>query len=150
MAISLPSLISTWQPTTENNNKFLRYTSIICVILSIAASTLTTISISLISKGALIVRHLVYGPIAGAVIGGASAYYTTNPVYAIVIGVIGGIIQTICMLIKESVVNKGMKPITTVSFSLFGLQGLIGSAIAIGWKAIAEYDSNNLPYVHIG
>ncbi len=132
------------------NNKFLRYTSIICVILSIAASTLTTISISLISKGGLVVRHLVYGPIAGAVIGGASAYYTTNPVYAIVIGVVGGIIQTICMLIKENVVNKGMKPITTVSFSLFGLQGLIGSAIAIGWKAIVENNSDNFTYFHIG
>jgi hypothetical protein len=47
-------------------------------------------------------------------------------------------------------INKGMKPITTVSFSLFGLQGLIGSAIAIGWKAIVENNSDNFIYVHIG
>ena len=58
----------------------------------------------MISKGGLVVRHLVYGPIAGAIIGGASSYYTSNPVYAIVVGVLGGIIQTIAMLIKQALV----------------------------------------------
>ncbi len=53
----------------------------------------------MIFYGRPIVRHLVYGPIAGAIIGGASSYYTSNPVYAIVVGVTGGIIQTIVMVI---------------------------------------------------
>lgn len=129
-------MIFTWHQTTTtaNLNPYLYYTPVLCVILSVSGSTLTTIALGLIFKGRLVVRHLVYGPVAGAIIGGASSYYISNPVYATLIGCIGGIMQTIFMLIKQNRVENGWHPITTVSFSLFGLQGLVGSAIAIGWK----------------
>ena len=80
-------------------------------------------------------RHFVYGPIAGAVIGGASSFYISNPVYAFVVGVAGGMLQTIFMSIQQYLVNsKGIRPLTTVSFTLFGIQGLVGAAFAVGWK----------------
>jgi hypothetical protein len=89
----------------------------------------------MIFYGRPVVRHLVYGPVAGAVIGGASSYYTSNPVYAILVGVVGGILQTIFMSIQQYLVNsKGYRPLTTVSFTLFAIQGLVGSAFAVGWK----------------
>lgn len=105
----------------------------------------------MIFYGQPIVRHLVYGPIAGAVIGGASSYYTSNPVYAIVVGVAGGMLQTIFMSIQQYLVNtKGYRPITTVSFTLFAIQGFIGSAFAVCWKQIIESNSNGLPYTPLG
>ncbi len=105
----------------------------------------------MIFYGRPIVRHLVYGPIAGAVIGGASSYYTSNPVYAIVVGVAGGMLQTIFMSIQQYLVNsKGYRPITTVSFTLFAIQGFVGSAFAVCWKEIIEDNSNDLPYVPLG
>jgi hypothetical protein len=89
----------------------------------------------MIFYGRPVVRHLVYGPVAGAVIGGASSYYNSNPVYAILVGVVGGILQTIFMSIQQYLVNsKGYRPLTTVSFTLFAIQGLVGSAFAVGWK----------------
>ena len=93
-------MIQSWQSTNSSINSFTLYTTVICVILSISASTLTSIAIGLIVKGNLVVRHLIYGPVAGAVIGGASSYYTSNPTYALVVGAAGGILQTIFMLIK--------------------------------------------------
>lgn len=142
-------MIYTWHRQAAINT-FLFYTPVLCIILSISASTLTSIAISLIAKGDLVVRHLVYGPVAGAIIGGASSYYTTNPVYAIVVGVTGGALQTIFMLIKQNRVENGMRPFTTISWSLFGIQGFIGSAYAVCWKEIVESNSDGLSYTAIG
>lgn len=134
LSIALPFLIYDWHET-DLVNPFSLYTPVLCVILSISASTLCSVALGLIFYGNFIVRHLVYGPIAGAVIGGASSYYTSNPVYAIVVGLTGGLLQTIFMSLKQYFVNtKGHRPITTVSFTLFGIQGFIGSAFAVGWK----------------
>lgn len=121
--------------TSATLNLFSYYTPIICVIFSIAGSTFACIGLGLIFYGRPIVRHFVYGPIAGAVIGGASSFYISNPVYAFVVGVAGGMLQTIFMSIQQYLVNsKGIRPLTTVSFTLFGIQGLVGAAFAVGWK----------------
>jgi hypothetical protein len=136
LSISLPFLIYDWS-TNTTNNLFSVYTPVICVILSISGSTLASVALGLLIYGRPIVRHLVYGPIAGAVIGGASSFYTSNPVYAIVVGVTGGLLQTVFMSFKQYFVNtKGWKPISTVSFSLFAIQGFVGSAFAVCWKQI--------------
>lgn len=117
------------------SNEISNYVPILCVVFSVSGSTLACMALGLIFYGRPIVRHLVYGPVAGAVIGGASSYYTSNPVYAIVVGVAGGMLQAIFMSIQQYLVNtKGNRPITSVSFTLFGIQGLVGSAFAVGWK----------------
>ena len=135
LAISLPFLIYDWHQVIDGSNPFSTYTPVLCVILSVSASTLSCVALGLIFYGRPIVRHLIYGPIAGAVIGGASSYYISNPVYAIVVGATGGILQAIFMTVKQYLVNtKGYRPITSVSFTLFGIQGFIGSAFAVCWK----------------
>ena len=140
-----------WNNVTLTQNYISNYVPILCLIFSISGSTIACIALGLIFYGRPIVRHLVYGPVAGAVIGGASSYYTSNPVYAIVVGVTGGMLQTIFMSIQQYLVNsKGNRPLTTVSFTLFGIQGLIGSAFAVGWKEIIESYSNGLPYTPLG
>jgi hypothetical protein len=138
-----------WANTGTNQISY--YLPILCVIFSISGSTIASIALGIIFYGQPMVRHLVYGPIAGAVIGGASSFYTSNPVYAIVVGVAGGLLQTIFMSIQQYLVNtKGYRPITTVSFTLFGIQGIVGAAFAVGWKEIIESNSNNLPYTVLG
>lgn len=122
-----------WSNTLTN--PFSNYTPILCVIFSISASTISSIALGMIFYGRPIVRHLVYGPIAGAVIGGASSFYTSNPVYALVVGATGGMLMTIFMSIQQYLVNtKGYRPIATVSFTLFGILGFVGSAFAVCWK----------------
>lgn len=131
---TLPFLIAT-RHNDATNNTFLEYTPLLCIIMSISGSTLTTMAFCLLFKGKLIIRYLIYGPVAGAVIGGAASYYTSNPVYALVIGVIGGFVQVIAMWLKQKLIQGGSLA-TTSSFSVFGIQGILGSSIAIGWKEI--------------
>lgn len=135
----------------DSNNLFKNYVPVLCIILSVSGATIAAVAMCLIFYGRLVVRYLVYGPVAGAIIGGASSYYTSNPVYAIVVGVAGGMLQAIFMRIKHWMVDtKGYRPITSVSFVLFGIQGIVGTAFAVGWKEIIEQNSNNLPYVPNG
>ena len=101
---TLPFLIATRHNGTDNT--FLEYTPVLCIIMSISGSTLTVIALCLIMNGKLIIRYLVYGPVAGAIIGGAASYYTSNPVYALVVGVIGGGVQAIMMKLKQRIVNS--------------------------------------------
>ena len=87
-------------------------------------------------NGIIIFRDLIHGIIAGAIVVGASSLYISNPIYAIVAGVTGGIIQTLIQNVMERSAAKKRLIISTVSWSLFGIQGLIGAGFASGWKAI--------------
>lgn len=88
------------------------------------------------------VRDVLHGPIAGAIAVGASSLYIANPVYALVAGASGGIIQVLIQNLIEKPASKKRVIISTVSWSLFGIQGIVGAAFAAGWKAIL-YTSNN-------
>jgi ammonia channel protein AmtB len=63
--------------------------------MSLSASFLGAISISLIIDNQLQIRTVIYGSIAGGITGGASSYFTSNVVYAILVGFIGGGTQAI-------------------------------------------------------
>jgi hypothetical protein len=74
--------------------------------------------------------------VAGAIACGASSLYITNPVYAFVAGSVGGITQTLIQNFIERRASNQKKIVSTVSWSLFGIQGIIGAAFAAGWQAI--------------
>jgi hypothetical protein len=100
--------------------------------------------VSTLINGYLIARDAIHGPIAGAIAVGASSLYITNPVYAFVTGVSAGIIQSIIQNLIEKQAAKKRWIVSTVSWSLFGLQGIIGAGFASGWKAILFSNSNGL------
>jgi hypothetical protein len=92
----------------------------------------------------LIIRDALHGPIAGAIVVGASSLYISNPVYAFVAGAAGGIIQSLIqnLIEKRGATRKWI--VSTVSWSLFGMQGIIGAGFAAGWKAIFYTNSNGM------
>lgn len=100
------------------------------------AGAIGAIMISTLINGYLIARDAIHGPIAGAIACGASSLYITNPVYAFIAGITGGICQSFIQNIIEKNAAKKKWVLSTVSWSLFGFQGLIGAAFAAGWKAI--------------
>lgn len=97
---------------------------------------------SFLINGYLIARDGLHGPIAGAIVVGASSLYITNPVYAFVAGAAGGLTQSIIQNIIEKQAIKRNLIISTVSWSLFGIQGLIGAGFASGWYAVMKSNSN--------
>lgn len=112
------------------------------MIVGLGAGAIGAILTSCLINGQLIARDALHGPFAGAIVVGASSLYITNPVYALIAGASGGIIQTLIQnLIEKSSIRRRWI-ISSVSWSLFGIQGIIGAAFASGWKAIL-YTSNN-------
>ncbi len=108
------------------------------------AGAVSALMVSCLINGYIIIRDLTHGIIAGAIAVGASSLYITSPIYAFVAGAAGGIIQALIQnLIEKRASNKKLI-ISTVSWSLFGLQGLIGAAFAAGWKAIYFTNTHGL------
>ena len=95
-------------------------------------------------NGSIIARDTLHGPIAGAIVVGASSLFITNPVFAFIAGFSGGFVQSLIQNIIEKRAANTNKIVSTVSWSLFGMQGLIGAGFASGWKAIVNTYVNGM------
>ena len=113
------------------------YTDPILVFLAMGAGGLGSIAVSSAINGLFVGRDLNHGIIAGAIAVGAASLYITEPVYALVCGAGAGIFQGIIGSLMESNAAQSGSIVSTVSWSLFGFQGLLGAAFSAGWKAIA-------------
>ena len=97
-----------------------------------------SISYSALHNGSIIVRDVTHGIVAGAIAVGASSLYIIRPIYALIPGFVGGLIQALIQnVIEKNVITRGVI-ISTVSWSLFVVQSLIGAGFATGWKKIAN------------
>ena len=111
------------------------YTGPYTVWYSLAASTIISFAISPIFNDGLLIRDIVYGPIAGGVAASTASYYVVNPVYGIVIGVVAGLVQVIIMNKVEKKVANEKSIFHSFSFTLFGVQGMLGACFAAAWNA---------------
>jgi hypothetical protein len=127
-----------------NFSNFATYSMPTCILLGMGAGVIASIIFSLIFNGELIIRDAIHGVIAGAIVAGASSLYVANPSYALIAGGVGGLAQSIIQNIFERWgINKRSK-LSTVSWALFGFQGILGGAFAAGWKQVAtNYWSSN-------
>ncbi len=73
------------------------YTGAYSVIFALSAATLTSFMVSPLFNNGVLVRDIVYGPIAGGVASVTAGYWIINPVYALVIGVVAAMVQVIVM-----------------------------------------------------
>jgi len=74
-------------------NTFNIYTGPFYVIIAMGAAIIGSIIVSCLINGYLISRDIIHAPIAGGIIAGSASFYITNPVYALVVGFMGGVIQ---------------------------------------------------------
>jgi hypothetical protein len=119
-------------------NTFATYVSPLVVLLAMGAGMIGSLCSSLIINGYLVARDGTHGVIAGAIAVGASSIYIVNPTYALITGFIGGAIQGI---IQNSLERYGISRgyiLSTVSWSLFAIQGFIGGCFSAGWKRLAN------------
>ena len=126
-------------------NQYSPYTNPLCIIAGLGSGAVGALFVSALVNGTIIVRDLFHGVIAGAIVVGASSLYISNPIYAIVAGTSGGAIQALIQNFIERTAAREKKVVSTVSWSLFGIQGIIGAGFAAGWKAILYNSKNGLP-----
>ena len=125
-------------------NKFSAYVSPLILILAMGAGLIGSLAFSALFNGYVIIRDVMHGVIAGAIIPGAGSLYTYNPTYAIITGFIGGVSQALIQnMAEKKSISRGFI-LSTISWSLFGIQGVLGGIFAAGWKALANnrYSAN--------
>jgi ammonia channel protein AmtB len=77
------------------------YTGAYSVIFSLCAATITSFLLSPLFNDGILIRDVIYGPIAGGVACSTASYWILNPVYAIIIGVFAGAVQVVAMNVVE-------------------------------------------------
>lgn len=139
------------QLQTANPAPFLDQNGMISAYWAISASVVTSLAMSGIIHQRIRIKDLMYGTFAGAAIVGTSAPHIFNPVAAILLGMIAGLLQPLFNIAEEKiVVKRGIKFSTCAPF-LFGVQGLLGSLAAGILRAISEnskhrFDPLEYPY----
>lgn len=86
---------------TESVNEHVYYTAPLALIQGLASSTITSISISFILNGDLFIRDFLLGAISGGICLSSASYYVTNPTWAILIGSVAGVIQSVANFLKR-------------------------------------------------
>lgn len=121
------------------------YTAPICILYGLAGSTMLAIAFSYFLNKKLMIRDITHGSIAGAIAVASAGYFITNPVWAMLVGSVAGIIQAFINYFekKHSLNNK---IVTTVSFGFFGIQGLVGAAWSAIWRAVIIRRTDNLVF----
>jgi ammonia channel protein AmtB len=111
------------------------YTGAYSVIFALCAATITAFLVSPLFNDGILIRDVIYGPIAGGVACSTASYWILNPAYAIVIGVCAGLLQVIVMNVIEKRFAREKYIYHSYSFTLFGAQGLLGAIFAAIWNA---------------
>ena len=128
----------------QNTGEHTMYTAPYAIMFAVAASTLSSVMVSVLFNRNIGPKDMIYGSVAGIVISSTASYYITNPVYAILIGFIGGVIQTIFNNTVEKSFAQSRNIFNTYSFTLFGLQAFLGCCFAAAWNAVSkEIDAND-------
>lgn len=115
-------------------------------MFSASGGLISSITVSLIRGRSPTVKDFIHGPVAGMIIGGASSYFTANISYCIGVGLVGGVVQSMLENFAEPKFLRRRKVFTTTSFSLFGLQGLLGCGFAALGKVIMAANAPGLEY----
>lgn len=95
---------------------------------SIAASIMVSIGTTFIINGKPLVRDLVNGAVAGGIAIFSPSYYIVVPAYAQIVGLTAGAVQVLVQNYIEVRWVARRDILNSVSFCLFGVQGLIGAA----------------------
>ena len=124
-------------------NYFNSFVGPFCIVISMGASLLGSFIVSTLINGKLIARDMIHAPIAGAIVGGSASFFTVNPTQPILAGLAGGILQTLIQNLFEKDNARNGNLLSTVSWSLFGVQGFIGGVIATIYMHLAKQGRSN-------
>jgi hypothetical protein len=78
---------------------FMSNNGMINAYFCISTTVVTSIALSALMHGRIRIKDLMYGPFAGAAMIGASAVHIFNPIIAILLGMIAGLLQPLFNLI---------------------------------------------------
>ena len=121
--------------TVTNTPPFLDQNGMINAYWAISASVVTSLAMSAVIHGKIRIKDLMYGTFAGAAIIGTSAPLIFNPIAAILLGMIAGLLQPLFNIAEEKLAH-GRAVFSTCAAFVFAIQGFLGSLAAGILRAI--------------
>ncbi len=112
--------------------------------MAMGAAIVGAVIFSVLINGSVIARDLIHAPIAGGIIAGSASFFITAPVYIFVVGFTGGAVQTVLQNVFQK--GKNGAVISSISWTLFGVQGILGGAFATGYRDILNRNSNSITF----
>ncbi len=119
-------------------NTFYLYTGPTSLLLGMSSSVISTCCMSSLINGNIIARDIMHAPIAGGIVVGSASAFIAHPVYSMVAGFAGGAVQTLIQNLIEKTWSQKKSIVSSISWSLFGVQGLLGGVFATGYKRIIQ------------
>ena len=135
-----------FDPVFSSATAFSTYLIPLNIVCGLVASTVGAMCTSALLNGKLNIRDMVIGPLAGGVAVTTAGSYITDPVFSLTLGAFVGIFQVMIMNIVRGKIGQGDAITTSSSFTLFGLNGLIGSAWAAWSNAFVTTDQGNFTF----
>lgn len=111
-----------------------------------ASSALVGIAFSIFVYAKIVPRDMLNSLIAGGVASVSAGFYFTNPVWPMVLGSACGIVQSLVQGLIEKKVAMKNRIFNTFSFTLFGVQGLIGSIFAAIFRRVVEDRNDGISF----
>lgn len=105
---------------------------------TIGSTVIFSIAGSILIHGKPLIRDLINSVCAGGVCSLTAAFYLTNPVWSILLGALAGIVQTVGHSVLETNSAKERSVLATHSFTIFGIQGIIGGIWAAIFRAVLD------------
>eukprot|EP00919_Chromeraceae_sp_WS-2016_P062264 GHVR01147442.1.p1 GENE.GHVR01147442.1~~GHVR01147442.1.p1 ORF type:complete len:162 (-),score=9.82 GHVR01147442.1:205-690(-) len=119
------------------------------MIFGISACVITSLAVSGLIHGKLLVKDFIYSPIAGGVMVATSSSFTFNLSASILLGIIAGVLQVLFNIVEQKMASK--PKLSTNTFFLFGIQGFLGGIAGVIMRAVAggsygRFDFANLQH----
>lgn len=137
-------------PFNTTEGPFMSTNGMINCYYGISATVVTSLAFSAVLHGRIRIKDLMYAPFAGAAMVATSASHIFNPLGAMVLGMIAGLLQPLFNIIEEKSAKRPFYS-TNVLF-VFAIQGFLGSLAAGILRAIRDnadnfnYDLYPYPY----
>ena len=122
----------------------------IVILLAMASAIVTSIIIGMLIEGEkykISIKDTTHAIIAGGITSGAASFYATNPFLALLMGFVAAIAQYFLSNFLEKWIVSKLGRISTYSFTVFCMQGLLGAIFSAGYNSrITSSTSDGFAY----
>jgi hypothetical protein len=136
-----------WYPINFTNGVS-TYNVPLSIWFAMSSSLSLGYAFSTLINGKVVARDFINSLVAGGVAACSAGVFFTNPVWAMVLGSTCGIVQAIVQRTIEQSVANNSRIFHTYSFTLFGVQGLIGAIFASIFSAVIIHKDDSIAYNH--